>query len=301
MHCRPAHDVGQVGQRGAFGFVMRPVVLDGVKQGEVVEFWSKAAFTVKSQDKDHPFYVGAYMTGGNDFLLVLFAIGLDLVVNFLFALVRQVLVLVQDAFEQEVGVAAQENVGAAARHVGGDGDRAPLAGAGDDLRLVAVTQRTDEIAAVEGIEADRLRDIERLTRLALEPKPLPEGFFAAAQALKALKHGLHVFLFSDNVSLEDEIALKKYARDHGLLLMGPGAGTTILNNVALGFANVLPRGPVGIVSAAGTGLQEVSTLLARHGVGISQGLGTGGRDLKKEVGGIMMLEAFMKACSTLAS
>jgi succinyl-CoA synthetase alpha subunit len=73
--------------------------------------------------------------------------------------------------------------------------------------------------------------------------------------------------------------------------MGPGAGTTILNNVALGFANVLPRGSVGIVSAAGTGLQEVSTLLARHGVGISQGIGTGGRDLKKEVGGIMMLEA----------
>src|SRR5512134_3208017 len=73
--------------------------------------------------------------------------------------------------------------------------------------------------------------------------------------------------------------------------MGPGAGTTILNGVALGFANVLPRGNVGIVSAAGTGLQEVSTLLARHGVGISQGIGTGGRDLKKEVGGIMMLEA----------
>ena len=99
-----------------------------------------------------------------------------------------------------------------------------------------------------------------------------------------------MLLFSDNVSLEDEIALKTYARDHGLLLMGPGAGTTILNGVALGFANVVPSGPVGIVSAAGTGLQEVSTLLAKHGVGITQGLGTGGRDLKEEVGGIMMLE-----------
>lgn len=117
------------------------------------------------------------------------------------------------------------------------------------------------------------------------------GRYATDEAWDALSHGLHVLLFSDNVSLEDEIALKKYARDHGLLLMGPGAGTTILNNVALGFANVLPRGPVGIVSAAGTGLQEVSTLLARRGVGITQGLGTGGRDLKKEVGGIMMLEA----------
>lgn len=117
------------------------------------------------------------------------------------------------------------------------------------------------------------------------------GRYAADAAWDALSHGLHVLLFSDNVSLEEEIALKKYARDQGLLLMGPGAGTTILNNVALGFANVLMRGPVGIVSAAGTGLQEVSTLLARHGVGISQGLGTGGRDLKKEVGGLMMLES----------
>jgi len=117
------------------------------------------------------------------------------------------------------------------------------------------------------------------------------GRYATDEAWDALSRGLHVLLFSDNVSLEDEIALKKYAREQGLLLMGPGAGTTILNNVALGFANVLPPGPVGIVSAAGTGLQEVSTLLARHSVGISQGIGTGGRDLKKEVGGIMMLEA----------
>lgn len=116
------------------------------------------------------------------------------------------------------------------------------------------------------------------------------GKYAAEEAWEALLRGLHVLLFSDNVALEDEIALKKYAREHGLLLMGPGAGTAILNHVALGFANALPAGPVGIVSAAGTGLQEVSTLLARQGVGLSQGLGTGGRDLKKEVGGLMMLE-----------
>ena len=117
------------------------------------------------------------------------------------------------------------------------------------------------------------------------------GRYAADEAWEALERGLHVLLFSDNVSLEDEIALKQYGREHGLLLMGPGAGTAILNGVALGFANVLPAGPVGIVSAAGTGLQEVSSLLARAGVGISQGIGTGGRDLKKEVGGIMMLLA----------
>jgi FdrA protein len=117
------------------------------------------------------------------------------------------------------------------------------------------------------------------------------GRYAADEAWDALRQDLHVLLFSDNVSLEDEVALKQYARDHGLLLMGPGAGTAILNGMALGFANVLPAGPVGIVSAAGTGLQEVSTLLARQGVGITQGIGTGGRDLSEAVGGIMMLEA----------
>ena len=115
------------------------------------------------------------------------------------------------------------------------------------------------------------------------------GRYAAAEAWDALHHGLHVLLFSDNVSLEDEIALKKYAVERRLLLMGPGAGTAILNGVALGFANLLPSGPVGIVSAAGTGLQEVSTLLAKNGMGITQGIGTGGRDLREEVGGLMML------------
>jgi FdrA protein len=115
------------------------------------------------------------------------------------------------------------------------------------------------------------------------------GRYAADEAWEALRRGLHVLLFSDNVELGDEIALKQYARDHGLLLMGPGAGTTLLNGVALGFANVIPQGPVGIVSAAGTGLQEVSTLLAKSGVGITQGLGVGGRDLHEPVGGLMML------------
>lgn len=116
------------------------------------------------------------------------------------------------------------------------------------------------------------------------------GKYAFDEAWEALHLGLHVLLFSDNVSIEHEVLLKEYAHDYGLLLMGPGAGTAIINSVALGFANVVPQGPVGIVSAAGTGLQEVSTILAKHGVGISQGIGIGGRDLKMEVGGIMMLD-----------
>jgi len=115
------------------------------------------------------------------------------------------------------------------------------------------------------------------------------GQYAVAEAWEALRNGLHVLLFSDNVSIEDEVALKKYAARRGLLMMGADCGTAIINGVALGFANAVPRGPVGIVAAAGTGLQEVSTLLAKLGVGITQGIGTGGRDLKEPVGGIMML------------
>lgn len=175
--------------------------------------------------------------------------------------------------------------------------------------VIAVSSETESLAdaalqKVEGLLKKKTTSSEagafqsRTIRGALASNPAANvavisvaGRYATDEAWDALLHGLHVLLFSDNVSLEDEIALKKYARDHGLLLMGPGAGTTILNHVALGFANVLPAGPVGIVSAAGTGLQEVSTLLARRGVGITQGIGTGGRDLKKEVGGMMMLEA----------
>ncbi|MBZ0295408.1 MAG: acyl-CoA synthetase FdrA [Anaerolineae bacterium] len=117
------------------------------------------------------------------------------------------------------------------------------------------------------------------------------GQYAAAEAWQALHNGLHVFLFSDNVALQDELALKTYAAHHGLLVMGPGAGTAIINGVGLGFANAIPRGNVGIVSASGTGLQEVSTLLAKLGSGVSQAIGVGGRDLSDTIGGIMATQA----------
>lgn len=116
------------------------------------------------------------------------------------------------------------------------------------------------------------------------------GAYAAREARKALDRGLHVMLFSDNVPLADEIALKTHARSLGLLLMGPDCGTAILNGKPLCFANVVRRGPVGIVAASGTGLQEASVLVDRAGSGVSQGIGTGGRDLRDErVGGITML------------
>jgi FdrA protein len=115
------------------------------------------------------------------------------------------------------------------------------------------------------------------------------GRYATRETWNALRRGLHVLLFSDNVSMEDEKALKEYALSQGLLVMGPGAGTAIINGVGLGFANAVPKGNIGIVSAAGTGLQEVSTLLAKQGQGISQAIGTGGRDLSQAIGGLMFL------------
>ena len=116
------------------------------------------------------------------------------------------------------------------------------------------------------------------------------GRFAAREARRALDAGLHVMLFSDNVSLEDEVSLKKRALEKGLLMMGPDCGTAIINGLPLCFANVVPRGPIGIVAASGTGLQEVSCAIAKGGSGVSQALGTGGRDIKEEaVGGMMMI------------
>ncbi len=113
------------------------------------------------------------------------------------------------------------------------------------------------------------------------------GTYAAFVAEQALDAGRHVFLFSNNVALEDEIRLKERAVAEGRLLMGPDCGTAILAGVGLGFANRARRGAVGMVGASGTGLQEVSCLLHNAGVGISQAIGTGSRDLAAEVGGRM--------------
>ncbi len=116
------------------------------------------------------------------------------------------------------------------------------------------------------------------------------GPYAALESDRALRAGLHVFLFSDNVPLEDEITLKRLAQARGLLLMGPDCGTAMLNGVGLGFINVVPGGPIGIVGASGTGIQQVMSLIARQGSGVSQVIGCGGRDLTEEVGAITTLQ-----------
>lgn len=115
------------------------------------------------------------------------------------------------------------------------------------------------------------------------------GPYAAAEAMKALRLGLHVMIFSDNVPLEQEVAVKRYAEANGLLVMGPDCGTAIVNGRPLGFANVVRRGRIGVVGASGTGIQEITCRVHQLGEGISQALGTGGHDLSVDVGGISML------------
>jgi FdrA protein len=117
------------------------------------------------------------------------------------------------------------------------------------------------------------------------------GQYARHEALLALQNGLHVFLFSDHVPLETEAELKQLAAQRGLLVMGPDCGSAILHGAPLGFANQLPRGAVGLITASGTGLQQVSCLLAQREVGISQAIGVGGRDLHQQLGGMSMRAA----------
>jgi FdrA protein len=117
------------------------------------------------------------------------------------------------------------------------------------------------------------------------------GQYAVAEAADAIAAGRSVLVFSDGVPVEQEVALKRAAHDAGVLVMGPDCGTAIVSGVALGFANVVRPGPVGLVAASGTGAQQVSSLLDMAGVGVSHVLGVGGRDLSEAVGGLATLDA----------
>jgi succinyl-CoA synthetase alpha subunit len=172
--------------------------------------------------------------------------------------------------------------------------RAKTAAAGEAaLDAAAESLRAQAPAAIGGgTEAIAPRSIQMAlagaagANLAVVSVP---GEYAAAEADKALRLGLNVLLFSDNVSVDDEIALKRLAASRALLLMGPDCGTAIIDGVPLAFANNVRRGPIGCVAASGTGLQQVTALVDRLGSGVSQAIGTGGRDLSEAVGGLTML------------
>ena len=178
----------------------------------------------------------------------------------------------------------------------------------DDM-LIVVKANNDQSAAGAIEQVDELLARRKSSSVSQEFRPrslsgavkqLPEanwvlisvpGRYAATVAREALELGKHVFLYSDNVSLEDEIALKRSAREKGLLMMGPDCGTAIINGVGLGFANRIRRGQIGVVGASGTGMQAVAAHIHNLGGGISHAIGTGGRDLKTEVGAITAHQA----------
>jgi FdrA protein len=194
------------------------------------------------------------------------------------------------------------------REAGILGDEGAKADPGDLILSLRATDRVAGEAAL--IEAKKLLDqpntsgapasshAPRTLRAAVQEMPNANlalisvpGHFAPAEARKALALGLHVMIFSDNVPIEEETALKREGRERGLLVMGPDCGTAIIGGLPLAFANVVPRGDIGIIGASGTGIQEVSCLIARAGGGVSHAIGTGGRDLKAEVGAITTLMA----------
>jgi FdrA protein len=152
----------------------------------------------------------------------------------------------------------------------------------------ALDTQPSAAAATGGERRPRALSLAGDANLALISTP---GAYAAAEALKALKLGMHVFLFSDNVSLDDELLLKEEAGRRGLLVMGPDCGTAIINGVPLGFANAVRRGDVGIIGASGTGSQEISCLIDAAGAGISQLIGVGSHDLSERIGARSMLFA----------
>jgi FdrA protein len=177
----------------------------------------------------------------------------------------------------------------------------------DDLLIIvradSETAAADAIAQVDPLLMQR----QKTTSQGFRPRSLRGGInqlttaewvlisvpgrYAAGLADDALELGRHVFLYSDNVALADEVRLKQKARAKGLLLMGPDCGTAVINGIGFGFANRIRRGNVGIVAASGTGLQAAIAEVHQLGGGISQAFGTGGRDLKTEVGGVTALQA----------
>jgi FdrA protein len=178
----------------------------------------------------------------------------------------------------------------------------------DDLLIVVKANddnsATDAMSKVEELLTRRKSSVVsqdfRPRSLSAAVKQLPEanwvlisvpGRYAAGVAREALDLGKHAFLYSDNVSLDDEIALKKTAREKGLLVMGPDCGTAIINGIGLGFANRVRHGAIGVVGASGTGTQAVTAQIHNLGAGISHAIGTGGRDLKSDVGAITAHQA----------
>jgi FdrA protein len=191
-----------------------------------------------------------------------------------------------ELWDDSLATAGADDLVLAAR--GGDPDAAIRAG------LAALAERKAPAAGPQDRPPRTVRSAARRLPAANVAVVSVPGEHAPWACWDALAAGLNVFCFSNNVSVEDEIALKDEALRRELLFMGPDCGTAILDGVGFGFSNAVPRGPVGIVGASGTGIQQLSCLLAHQGVGISHAIGVGGRDLSQRVGGRMAREAIAR-------
>jgi succinyl-CoA synthetase alpha subunit len=167
-----------------------------------------------------------------------------------------------------------------------------------DAAHAQIAELLDDATAQTSAQSSSSRPPPRSLAIARERHPAARlaqisvpGPYASAEAMKALLMGLDVFLFSDNVPVAQERAIKELAREKGLLVMGPDCGTAILGGVPIGFANVVRAGPISLVGASGTGLQEIACRIHALGGGVRHAIGTGGRDLSDEIGGITMCQA----------
>ena len=156
------------------------------------------------------------------------------------------------------------------------------------LNDLAVKRKKNNVESVNSIDAA----VEEMPDANVALFSIP-GEYAAEEIEKAIDKGLHVFSFTDNISLEDEVRLKKKAHEKGLLLMGPDCGTGIISSIPVAFTNVVRPGNIGIVGASGTGIQEVTTIIDRIGGGVVHAIGTGGRDLSEAVNAITVRDAIL--------
>ena len=225
------------------------------------------------------------------------------------------LLQVSRTVQGQVGVVAAQVAMATALNVEvltGMGFDVPAEATANDLVVALRLESSDALAtALAGVD-QALRDANRRESGPTELAPprttgsafrrTPDavalvsvpGASAFVEAMDALESGHDVMVFSDNVPVEQEVALKRYAAEHGLLVMGPDCGTAVMGGLGLGFANTVSPGPVGIVAASGTGCQQVLALLDHAGVGVSSALGVGGRDLSAEVRGLATREAMRR-------
>lgn len=178
-------------------------------------------------------------------------------------------------------------------------DMVVVADIDDDSLLDTIMENVDAFlkkqstanTAAKGAESVKSWDkaLEKMPDANLAVISIP-GAYAALEADRALDQDLNVFMFSDNVTIEDEKALKEKAHAKGLTVMGPDCGTGIIQGVPIAFTNSVTPGSIGIIGASGTGIQELTTIIDRLGEGVKNAIGTGGRDLSTTVGGITMMD-----------